>query len=339
MDLLLECLEKGDLQRFQLLLKVDSDSVHARATVSGESGCTIFHAAAKITRALECLEELKKQMDPQDCVTVLNASSYLPAKNTALHHAARSGNTALILKLREWGAIINKTNGDDHTPLDVAAKFNQYEAFCALLSLSRSQKVLVNQVLSNVLKGMDRKFPDAIVQHNSDCDRIGLEERKADFEQWRARALQELREQHSTLFEVIDMSQRMSGFGSALIADFAPDEQESISRIKRGTFEVDHEDYDVLKNSVFDRSDAVRLHSNLYQCIAFTLSNVVSFVDVQEKLLAYESSCPNAQKSALYFVAWARAAAFRGDANDTLFAAARACNICGLLQDTARRCI
>jgi ankyrin repeat protein/Cdc6-like AAA superfamily ATPase len=317
-DLLHECLEKSDRERFCLLLEVDSDLIFARTTVIGESGCTIFHAAAKITGALECLEELVSKLDPQDRDAVLNASSYLPAKNTALHHAARSGNAALILKLHEWGAIANKTNGDDHTPLDVAAKFNQYEAFCALLSLNRSQKVSVSQVLSNVLKGMDKKFPDAIVQHNSDCDRIGLEQRKADFEKWRARVLQELRAQHSALFEVIELSQRDPTFGSALIAVCAPDEKESISRIKRGSFEGDQAEYDVLCPSVFDRSDVVRLHSNLYQCIAFTLSNIASFVDVQEKLLAYESSCPNAQKSALYFVAWARAAAFRGDANDAL---------------------
>ena len=212
--------------------------------------------------------------------------------------------------------MTNKANGDGHTPLEAAAKCNQFEAFRALLSLNQSQKVSVNQVLSDILKGMDKKFPDAIMQHNSNCDRIGLEQRQADFEKWRARVIQELNLQHKVLFDVIELSKHDSAFGSALLLDFASDEKESISRIKRGTFQRTQLHYNVLTPSVFDRSDVFRVHSNLFQCIGFTLSNVTSLIDVQEKLSAYESSCPNAQKSALYFVACARAANMRGDPND-----------------------
>ncbi len=298
-ELIYNCLEQNDCDRLHLLLDIDPRIMFSRSVASGEGGCTIFHAAAKIGGALDCLDVLASKLDPHDRVDVLNTSSHLPAKNTALHHAARSGNLPLVLKLHNLGAITNKSNGDGHTPLDVAAKFNQFEAFRALLSLNRSQKVSVNQVLSEMLKGMDKQYSEAISQHNSNCDRVGLEQRKADFEKWKAGVLEELRSQHAALFGVIELSQQDSSFGGALLLDCAADEKESISRIKCGTFQKPNLHYDVLLPSVFDRSDVIRLQSNLFQGIGFSLSNVATFIDIQEKLSAYESSCPDAQKSAL----------------------------------------
>lgn len=317
-DLLLDSLSHQDCARFRLLLDIDIDQVFARLPVSAgeEGGCTIFHSAAKNTGSSECLDVIKAKLDPRDLYDILNASSHLPWKNTALHHAARLGNVPVILKLNELGAVASKTNGDGYTPLEVAAKYLQLEAFRVLLSLKRSQKFVVTQVLRDLLKGMDIEYLQAIAEHNSDCDRVGLEQRKADFENWRSSALQEFRTHHATLFNVIEISLKDPGFGSPLLLDFAPDESESISRIKRGTFARPNLYYDVLSPSVFDKSDVVRLHSHLFQCIGFTLSNVASLIDIQEKLSEYEASCPDASKSALYFVAWARAAAMRGADND-----------------------
>jgi hypothetical protein len=317
-DLLFDSLSRDDCARFRLLLDIDIDQVFARAPVTAgeEGGCTIFHSAAKNSGSSEFLDVLKAKLDPQDFYDILNASSHLPWKNTALHHAARLGNVPVILKLNELGAVTSKTNGDGYTPLEVAAKYLQLEAFRVLLSLKKSQKFVVTQVLRDLLKGMDVKYHQAIANHNSDCERVGLEQRKADFETWRSGALQEFRTHHAALFNVIEISLKEPGFGRPLLLDFADDERESISRIKRGTFARPNLHYDVLSPSVFHKSDVVRLHSHLFQCIGFTLSNVASLIDVQEKLSEYESSCPDASKSALYFVAWARAAAMRGADND-----------------------
>jgi hypothetical protein len=318
-DLLLDALVQNDLGKFRLILDIDIDQVFARAPVAvgEEGGCTIFHSAAKFIGSSEYLDALAAKLDPKDLSDLMNTSSHLPWKNTALHHAARLGNVPVILKLNELGAVTSKTNGDGHTVLEVAAKYLQFEAFRALLSLKKSQKVVVTQSLSDLLKGMDKKYLQAIAEHDSDCDRVGLEQRKADFEAWCSRTLQELRVQHTTLFNVIELSLKEPNFGRALLLDFAVDEKESISRIKRGIFTRSNSHaYDVLSPSVFDKSDGVRLHSHLFQCIGFTLSNVASLIDVEDKLSEYESSCPDASKSALYFVACARAAAMRSSEND-----------------------
>jgi len=318
LDLLLDSLLQNNCDRFRLLIDIDIAQVFARAAVVAgeEGGCTIVHFAAKLTGSSECLDILAAKLDPQDLSDILNTSSHLPWKNTALHHAARLGNVPAILKLTELGAV-SKLNGEGFTPLEVAAKYLQFEAFRALLSLKKSQKVVVTPALSDLFKGLlDKKYLKAIAEHNSDCDRAGLEQRKADFEAWRSRTLQELRAQHTTLFNVVELSLKEPNFGSALLLDFAADEKESISRIKRGTFASPNVHYDVLSPSVFHKSDVVRPHSHLFQCMGFTLSNIASLIDIQEKLSEYESSCPDSNKSALYFVAWARAAAMRGTDND-----------------------
>jgi hypothetical protein len=317
-DVLLDALIQKNLEKFCLILEIDIDQVFTCASIDSgqEGGCTIFHSAAKYTSSSEYLDALAVKLGPKDLSGLINTSSHLPWKNTALHHAARLGNIPVITKLTELGALTSKTNGEGHTPMEVAAKYSQFEAFVALCSLKKSQRVVVSQTLSDLLKGMDKKYLNAIADHNSNCDRAGIEQRQADFEAWRFRTLQEIRLQNSTLFNVIDLSQKEPDFGRAILLDFAVDEKESISRIKRGKFESNSHVFDVLSPSVFDKSDIFRPHSQLFKCIGFTLSNVASLIDVEEKLSEYESSCHDASKSALYFVAWARMAAMRRAEND-----------------------
>ncbi len=315
-DLLLDALVQKKLEKFCLILDLDIDQAFSCASIGQEGGCTLFHSAAKYTGSSEYLDALAAKLGPKDLSGLINTSSHLPWKNTALHHAARSGNIPVITKLTELGALTSKINGDGLTPIEVAAKHSQFQAFVTLCSLKKSQKVVVTETLSDSLKGMDKKYLKAIADHNSNCDRIGSEQRQVDFEAWCSRTLQEIRIQHTTLFNVVDLSLREPDFGRALLLDFAVDEKESIFRIKRGKFSSNSHFFDVLSPSVFDKSDVFRLHSHLFRCIGFTLSNVASLIDVEHKLSDYESSCRDESKSALYFVAWARAAAMRRAEND-----------------------
>eukprot|EP00178_Gracilaria_changii_P001622 TRINITY_DN1227_c0_g1_i1.p1 TRINITY_DN1227_c0_g1~~TRINITY_DN1227_c0_g1_i1.p1 ORF type:complete len:898 (+),score=82.90 TRINITY_DN1227_c0_g1_i1:1138-3831(+) len=114
----------------------------------------------------ELLKVLQEQLRVQE-----SKSSEDKGNETDLHRAARRGNLALVRSLLANGAIVDRPNLQDHTPLHESAK-QGFQRFWGASSGSARQGTLPTPMSS-------AKVAEALLAHGADVDRADLTGRTA----------------------------------------------------------------------------------------------------------------------------------------------------------------